>query len=191
MARAQAGGEAAFACLYESYKRKVYSLCLRMTGDPAEAEDLTQEAFLNLFRKISTFRGEAAFSTWLHRLVVNVVLMYLRKKRSQGVSMEEVENWQEEPVKPQYGHDDLHLLGSVDRLTLTSAVEGLPPGCRAIFVLHDIEGYEHSEIARIMNCTVGNSKSQLHKARLKLRSMLQRSPNAEARGIDVAAEVAV
>jgi RNA polymerase sigma-70 factor, ECF subfamily len=160
LARAQAGEEEAFACLFERYKRRVYSLCLRMTGDPAEAEDLSQEAFVNLFRKISTFRDEAAFSTWLHRLVVNVVLMYLRKKGPQKVSMNEVENWHEEAVKREYGQDHRRLLGSADRVTLRSAVERLPPGCRTIFLLHDIEGYEHSEIARIMNCTVGNSKSQ-------------------------------
>jgi RNA polymerase sigma-70 factor, ECF subfamily len=191
LARAQAGEEEAFACLFETHKRKVYSLCLRMTGDPAEAEDLSQEAFLNLFRKISTFRGEAAFSTWLHRLVVNVVLMYLRKRGPQKVSMDCVENWQEEPVKREYGEDDRNLLGSVDRLTLTSAVERLPPGCRAIFVLHDIEGYEHSEIARMMNCTVGNSKSQLHKARLKLRAGLQRSQNPGSGHVGVATEFAL
>jgi len=162
-----------------------------MTGDPAEAEDLSQEAFLNLFRKISTFRGEAAFSTWLHRLVVNVVLMHLRKKRLQKISMDETENWQEEPVKREYGEDDRHLLGSVDRLTLKSAVERLPPGCRAIFVLHDIEGYEHSEIARMMNCTVGNSKSQLHKARLKLRAGLQRTQNRGVGHVGVATEFAL
>jgi RNA polymerase sigma-70 factor, ECF subfamily len=191
LARAQAGEEEAFEHLFETHKRKVYSLCLRMTGDPAEAEDLSQEAFLNLFRKISTFRGEAAFSTWLHRLVVNVVLMHLRKKGPQKISMDETESWQEEPVKREYGEDDRNLLGSVDRLTLTTAVEGLPPGCRAIFVLHDIEGYEHSEIARMMHCTVGNSKSQLHKARMKLRVMLKRSQNLEERRVAVGAEFAV
>jgi RNA polymerase sigma-70 factor, ECF subfamily len=185
LARAQAGEEAAFAYLFETHKRKVYSLCLRMTGDPAEAEDLSQEAFLNLFRKISTFRGEAAFSTWLHRLVVNVVLMYLRKKGPQKISMDETENWQEEPVKREYGEDDRHLLGSVDRLALASAVERLPPGCRKIFVLHDMEGYEHSEIARMMHCTIGNSKSQLHKARLKLRTILEHGHNPGARHVAV------
>ncbi|MGH9455739.1 MAG: RNA polymerase sigma factor [Terriglobia bacterium] len=174
LARAQRGDEDAFASLFEQHKRRVYSLCLRMTGDTAEAEDLTQEAFLQLFRKISTFRGESAFSTWLHRLVVNVVLMRLRKKGIQKVSLDEVDNSQEEPVKREYGEDDRRLLGSIDRIVLTNAIEELPPGYRAIFVLHDVEGYEHNEIARIMNCSVGNSKSQLHKARLKLREALRR-----------------
>lgn len=144
-----------------------------MTGDAAEAEDLTQEAFLQLFRKLSTFRGESAFSTWLHRLVVNVVLMRLRKKSVQKVSLDETDNGQDEPVKREYGEDDRRLLGSIDRIALNAAIEQLPPGYRAIFVLHDVQGYEHNEIARIMNCSVGNSKSQLHKARLKLREALR------------------
>lgn len=173
VARAQRGDEGAFAALFEAHKRRVYALCLRMTGDTAEAEDLAQEAFLQLFRKISTFRGESAFSTWLHRLVVNVVLMHLRKKGLQQVPLEEMDNSQEDTVKREYGDDDRRLLGSIDRLALGRAIEQLPPGYRAVFVLHDVEGYEHNEIAQIMNCSVGNSKSQLHKARLKLREALR------------------
>jgi RNA polymerase sigma-70 factor (ECF subfamily) len=174
IARAQHGEEEAFAKLFELHKRRVYSLCLRMTGDAAEAEDLSQEAFLQLFRKIGTFRGESAFSTWLHRLVVNVVLMHLRKKGLQKISLDEVDNTREEPVKREYGDNDRRLLGSVERIALKNAIDELPPGYRAIFVLHDIEGYEHNEIAQIMDCSVGNSKSQLHKARLKLRDVLRR-----------------
>lgn len=174
IARAQQGDEAAFTALFEAHKRRVYSLCLRMTGDTAEAEDLTQEAFLQLFRKISTFRGESAFSTWLHRLVVNVVLMHLRKKGLQVVSLEDTDNTQEEPVKREYGENDRRLLGSIDRITLARAIEHLSPGYRSVFVLHDVEGYEHNEIAQILDCSVGNSKSQLHKARLKLREILRR-----------------
>jgi RNA polymerase sigma-70 factor, ECF subfamily len=174
IARAQAGDEQAFTVLFETHKRRVYSLCLRMTGNTAEAEDLTQEAFLQLFRKISTFRGESAFSTWLHRLAVNVVLMHLRKKGLQQVSIDETEDSQGETVRRDYGEQDFRLLGSVDRIGLSRAISQLPPGYRAVFVLHDVEGYEHNEIAEIMNCSVGNSKSQLHKARLKLREWLQR-----------------
>jgi RNA polymerase sigma-70 factor (ECF subfamily) len=171
--RAQRGEEAAFAALFEMHKRRVYSLCLRMTANTAEAEDLTQEAFLQLFRKISTFRGESAFSTWLHRLVVNVVLMHLRKKGLQQVSLDELDTSQDEPVKRDFGDEDRRLMKSVDRLTLERAIAALPIGYRTVFVLHDIEGYEHNEIAEIMNCSVGNSKSQLHKARLKLREGLR------------------
>jgi len=173
IARAQRGDEAAFAALYEAHKRRVYSLCLRMVSDPTEAEDLSQEAFLQVFRKLSTFRGESAFSTWLHRLVVNVVLMHLRKKGLQQVSLDDVDSSQEEPVKREYGDDDRRLMGSVDRINLDRAIADLPPGYRAVFVLHDVEGYEHNEIAQIMSYSVGNSKSQLHKARLKLREWLR------------------
>jgi len=178
IARAQQGEEGAFTALFEMHKRRVYSLCLRMTGNTAEAEDLAQEAFLQLFRKISTFRGESAFSTWLHRLAVNVVLMHLRKKGLQQISLDEVDTSQDEPVKRDYGDDDRRLTGSVDRIGLQRAIADLPPGYRAVFVLHDVEGYEHNEIAEIMSCSVGNSKSQLHKARMKLRERLRQDHRA-------------
>jgi len=182
IARAQKGDEAAFAALYETHKRRVYSLCLRMVSDPTEAEDLSQEAFLQVFRKLSTFRGESAFSTWLHRLVVNVVLMHLRKKGLQQISLDEVDSSHEEPVKREYGDDDRRLMGSVDRINLDRAIAELPPGYRAVFVLHDVEGYEHNEIAQIMSYSVGNSKSQLHKARLKLREWLRADEARRAAG---------
>ena len=180
IARAQRGDEEAFTALFEAHKRRVYSLCLRMTGNTAEAEDLAQEAFLQLFRKISTFRGESAFSTWLHRLAVNVVLMHLRKKGLQQISLDEADNSQDEPVKRDYGDDDRRLIGSVDRIGLQRAIADLPPGYRTVFVLHDVEGYEHNEIAEIMSCSVGNSKSQLHKARMKLRDRLRLDRKGEA-----------
>ena len=172
--RARQGDETAFQALYDRHKRRVYSLCLRMTANTAEAEDLTQEAFLQLYRKIGTFRGESAFSTWLHRLSVNVVLMHLRKKNLPVVSLEETTQVGEEDTpKKDFGAEDLSLAGSIDRLQLQKAVENLPPGYRTIFVLHDIEGYEHNEIAGIVGCSIGNSKSQLHKARMKLRDLLK------------------
>ena len=180
IARAQKGDEEAFTALFEAHKRRVYSLCLRMTGNTAEAEDLAQEAFLQLFRKISTFRGESAFSTWLHRLTVNVVLMHLRKKGLQQVSLDEPDTSQDEPVKRDYGDDDRRLTGSIDRIGLQNAIAELPPGYRTVFVLHDVEGYEHNEIAEIMNCSVGNSKSQLHKARMKLRERLRLDRHPES-----------
>ena len=174
IARAQQGDEAAFEALFNTHKRRVYSLCLRMTGDTAAAEDLAQEAFLQLFRKIATFRGESAFTTWLLRLVVIVLLMQLRKKGLQQISLDEVDTSQEEPVKRDYGSDDQRLLGSIDRIRLEHAIGSLPHGYKTVFVLHDVEGYEHNEIAQIMDCSIGNSKSQLHKARLKLREFLRR-----------------
>jgi RNA polymerase sigma-70 factor, ECF subfamily len=179
--RAQQGEEEAFAALFEAHKRRVYSLCLRMLGNPTEAEDLTQEAFLQLFRKIATFRGESAFSTWLHRLSVNVVLMHLRKKGLNQISLDETENSQGEPIKRDYGDDDRRLVGSVDRIGLNRAIAELPPGYRTVFILHDVEGYEHNEIAEIMNCSIGNSKSQLHKARLKLREWFQQRQSPQGR----------
>ncbi len=147
-----------------------------MVGNTAEAEDLAQEAFLQLFRKIGTFRGESAFSTWLHRLSVNVVLMHLRKKGLNEVSLDEMmEPQQDDGPKKDIGARDNVLAGSIDRVNLERCIESLPPGYRIIFVLHDIEGYEHNEIAEMMGCSIGNSKSQLHKARMKLRDLLRLS----------------
>ena len=171
--RAQAGQEEAFAALFEAHRRRVYSLCLRMTRNTAEAEDLTQEAFLRVFRKISTFRGDSAFSTWLHRLAVNVVLMHLRRKHGQDVSVDEIDTSREEPMKQEQGDDDRELKGCIDRIGLQRAIAKLPPGYRKIFILHDVDGCEHHEIARMLKCSVGNCKSQLHKARLKLRKWLR------------------
>jgi len=173
--RAKQGDAEAFALLYGLHKRRVYSLCLRMTANSAKAEDLTQEAFLQLFRKIGTFRGESAFSTWLHRMAVNVVLMQLRKKSLPVVPLEETLESEEGPPKKELGAQDPVLSGSIDRLRLQRAVEALPPGYRRIFVLHDVEGYEHNEIAAMVGCSIGNSKSQLHKARMKLRESLKTS----------------
>ncbi len=147
-----------------------------MVGDAAEAEDLTQEAFLQMFRKIGTFRGEAAFSTWLHRLTVNLVLMRLRKKELWTSSLDDAPTDAEDARPMEVGSPDSTLVGSVDRVTLEKAIEALPPGYRIVFQLHDVEGFEHREIAGMIGCSVGNSKSQLHKARLKLREMLQLRP---------------
>ncbi|HLW78571.1 MAG TPA: RNA polymerase sigma factor [Terriglobia bacterium] len=185
IARAQQGDEQAFAVLYEAYKRRVYAICLRMIHSEVDAEDLTQEAFLHLFRKISSFRGDAAFGTWLHRLVVNVVLMKLRRKALRMVSLEETSP---QPGEDELGHrdfsvrqfglDDPQLASAPDRITLDRAIGELPEGYRAILLLHDLEGYEHTEIATLRNCSVGNSKSQLHKARVKLRHLLRKGPAA-------------
>lgn len=171
---AKKGSGEAFEYLYNMHKRRIYSLCLRMTGDPADAEDLTQEAFLQMFRKIGTFRGESAFATWLHRLAVNLVLMRLRKKNLLTSSLDEpVGQGEDEMRVREFGSEDLTLSGAVDRLALDRAVQALPAGYRTIFYLHDVEGYEHKEIAGMIGCSVGNSKSQLHKARMRLRDLLQ------------------
>jgi RNA polymerase sigma-70 factor, ECF subfamily len=188
--QAQAGDAAAFELLYQLHGRRVYALCLRMVNNPSDAEDLMQEAFLQLFRKIGTFRGESAFSTWLHRMTVNVVLMRLRKKSLPVTSLEETTDPDEETGGPRkdIGAPDLRLTGAVDRVNLQRSIEKLPPGYRTVFVLHDIQGYEHNEIAGIMGCSVGNSKSQLHKARTRLRDLLQEEVREQARQIRHAAK---
>jgi RNA polymerase sigma-70 factor, ECF subfamily len=187
---AQAGDAAAFEFLYGLHGRRVYALCLRMVGNPSDAEDLMQEAFLQLFRKIGTFRGESAFSTWLHRMTVNVVLMRLRKKTLPVSSLEETTEPDEESGGPRkdVGAPDLKLSGAVDRVNLERSIDKLPPGYRTVFVLHDVQGYEHNEIAGIMGCSVGNSKSQLHKARTKLRDLLQEEVREQARQVRHAAK---
>ena len=171
---AKRGDGEAFAKLYNLHKRRVYTLCLRMLGNVSAAEDMTQNAFLHLFRKIESFRGESAFSTWLHRLTVNLVLMQLRKRGLNLVSLEETINPSDEDTpRRDFGSRDQVLAGSVDRVALERAVAALPPGYRMVFVLHDVEGYEHNEIASMLDCSIGNSKSQLHKARLRLRELLR------------------
>src|SRR5215208_4597615 len=167
--RAAQGDIEAFEELFRLHRRLVYGLCLRMMQDVAEAEDVTQEVFVLLFRKIGGFRGEANFTTWLHRLTVNQVLMRIRKNKSRREDALEDENLQSHdsvrPASPKASQ-------MIDRITLESAIAKLPPGYRAAFILHDVEGYEHEEVARILGCAVGTSKSQLHKARTKLRKLL-------------------
>ena len=137
--------------LYSRHKRHVYSICLRMTGSVEKAEDLAQDAFLQLYRKIASFRGDSAFSTWLHRLTVNIALMQFRKKGLQEVSLDEpLDPTDEDGPKRDYGCDDHVLSGSIDRVVLERAIENLPPGYRVVFALHDVEGYEHNEIAELL-----------------------------------------
>jgi RNA polymerase sigma-70 factor, ECF subfamily len=155
--------------IYQKHYRRVYSICLRMTGNTAEAEDLTQDVFLQLHRKLQSFRGDAAFTTWLHRLTVNHVLMHFRKRRVRSeITTEDGE------MPDQIDPDSDNPLNAphVDRIALKTAIDKLPPGYRKVFLLHDVEGFEHEEIATILRCSSGTSKSQLHKARLKLRKLL-------------------
>ena len=176
--KAKLRDELCFAALYAQHKRRVFSLCLRMTGDHSQAEDLTQEVFIQLFRKIALFRGESAFSTWLHRLAVNIVLMHFRKKVVAEISLDDtLDSQQEDQPKREIATRDNRLHGSIDRIALQRAIVDLPPGYRIIFVLHEVEGYEHNEIAEILGCSIGNSKSQLHKARMRLRSLLTVTAN--------------
>ncbi|MGC2238008.1 MAG: RNA polymerase sigma factor [Pyrinomonadaceae bacterium] len=163
------GNISAFELLYERYHRRTYSLCLRMTNSQTEAEDLTQEVFIQLFRKIGSFRGDSAFSTWLHRLTVNQVLMHFRRR---SVKNEKTSESGEMPEQTVSGTENPRKMPVLDRIALKNAVAQLPPGYRNVFVLHDVEGYEHEEVANLLGISVGTSKSQLHKARLKLRGLL-------------------
>jgi len=178
VSRAKNGNREAFASLYELYKEKVYSTYLRMTRDVAEAEDLTQEAFMQAFRKLATFRGDSLFSTWLYRVALNTVLMAIRRKGLPQVSLDEPVSKDCSFTQRELRHDDLYLIGAVDRIALASAIRELPPGCRMMFLLHEVEGYDHREIAGLLGCSVGNSKSQLHKARWKMRALLVPGPES-------------
>ena len=173
--RAQQGDSDAFATLFNTHKAKIYSVCLRMTNNTAEAEDLTQDAFLQVFRKLATFRGDSALSTWLYRIAVNTVLMHFRKKALRQISLDEPYSQDAKTVRREYGSRDDRLVGCVDRIALARAITELPVGYRTIFLLHEVEGYEHQEIAELLKCSVGNSKSQLHKAKLRIREVLVRA----------------
>jgi RNA polymerase sigma-70 factor (ECF subfamily) len=181
---AQQGDERGFERIYRLHSKRVYALCFRMMrGNAAEAEELTQESFLQLFRKICSFRGESAFSTWLHRLAFNIVLMRLRKRNYQVVSLDEMLEPGEKiaGLERYIASRDLRLCGTVDRTDLERAIEQLPQGYKAIFVLHDVEGYEHHEIAAMRGSSLGTSKSQLHKARTRLQRLLRTATHKKER----------
>jgi len=175
--RAQDGDAEAFEHLYKIHSKRVYCVCLRMLKNATDAEDLTQQVFLRLFRKISTFRGESGFSTWLHRVTINVVLMHLRGKRPTEALPENAESAAtNSEASRELATDDVSLLGAIDRLNLSRAMHKLPAGYRQLFLLHDVIGYKHSEIAGILRCSTGCSKSQLYRARKRLRDLLQGKP---------------
>jgi RNA polymerase sigma-70 factor (ECF subfamily) len=163
------GDLAAFEIIYQRYHRRTYSLCLRMTSSQTEAEDLTQEVFIQLFRKIGSFRGDSAFSTWLHRMTVNQVLMHFRRRSVKNEKTSETGDMPEQTVT---GSANPNKMQVVDRIALKNAIAELPNGYRKVFILHDVQGLEHEEVARALGISVGTSKSQLHKARLKLRGLL-------------------
>jgi len=177
---ASTGNMAAFEEIYNRHHRRVYSICLRMLQNATEAEDLTQDVFIQLYRKIGSFRGDSAFTTWLHRLTVNQVLMHFRKR---NVKFEKTTEEGETPVQIVPGTENAKKMPIVDKIALENAIAQLPNGYRNVFVLHDIEGYEHEEVARLLGCSVGTSKSQLHKARLKLRKLLKRKAPPRLFGI--------
>ncbi len=167
--KAAAGDVAAFEQIYWQHHRRVYSICLRMTKNVAEAEDVTQKVFLQLFRKIGSFRGDSKFSTWLHRMTVNTTLMHFRKNKT---IKESTTNDGELPEVIHTGDKKHNKPYVVDNIALTRAISQLPNGYRKVFILHDIQGYEHQEVAKILGCASGTSKSQLYKARRKLRKLM-------------------
>ncbi|MCO5334307.1 MAG: RNA polymerase sigma factor [Pyrinomonadaceae bacterium] len=165
---------AAFEEIYKRHHRRVYSICLRMLQNSSEAEDLTQDVFIQLYRKIGSFRGDSAFTTWLHRMTVNQVLMHFRKRT---VKYEKVTEEGETPDQVVVGTVDPERMQIVDKIALEHAISQLPDGYKNVFLLHDVEGFEHEEVAKILGCSVGTSKSQLHKARLKLQRLLKKKAN--------------
>ena len=167
-ARAAAGDRRAFERLYRAHVNRVYSLCVRMTGNRTRAEELTQDVFVRAWEKLTLFRGDSAFSTWLHRLAVNVIL---NARKSEGRERSRLEPSGDPELfdsrasaAPRHG----------DRMDLEAAIAALPPGARQVFVLHDLEGYKHEEIGQLLGVTAGGSKAQLHRARLLLREALAR-----------------
>jgi len=155
--------------LYQKYHERVYSICLRMTRNASESEDLTQDVFIQLFRTIGSFRGESAFRTWLHRLTVNRVLMHFRKRK---VRPELTSANGELPVYIVAGTEDPKRMRIVDRILLSEVITKLPEGYRQPIILHDIQGLEHREIAERRGRSIGTSKSQLHKGRVMLRRLI-------------------
>ena len=171
--QAQAGNPDAFSELYAQHKKRVFTICIRIVHDFALAEDLTQETFLQVHRKLESFRGDSAFSTWLHRLAINTVLMHLRKRAMPVISLDELTaDIPEKHIGRGFGTRDLVQAGAVDRLAIDRAVATLAPGYRIIFILHDVEGFDHTDIATMLKCSRGATKSQLYKARRALRGVL-------------------
>ena len=182
--RALEGDGDAFASLFHLHKHRVYAVILRMTKNTAEADDLTQDVFIQVFRKLSTFRGESALSTWLHRIAVTTALMHFRRQVPRQVSLDDPGDQDAVPLTQRDpGRHDDRLRCSLDRIALARALETLPRGYRTIFELHEIKGYAHQEIARLLHCSVGNSKSQLHKAKERMRECLclKRQPTMHLR----------
>jgi len=180
LTKAAANGDmASFEELYRRHHRRVYSICLRMLQNASEAEDLTQDVFIQLYRKIGSFRGDSAFTTWLHRMTVNQVLMHFRKRT---VKFEKTTEEGETPDQIVSGTANPEKMRIVDKIALDNAIAQLPEGYKNVFVLHDVEGFEHEEVAKILGCSVGTSKSQLHKARLKLQKLLKKKANPRLLG---------
>jgi RNA polymerase sigma-70 factor (ECF subfamily) len=176
--------------LYHTYKQRIYRQCFRIVQNQADAEDLTQEVFLRLFQKVDSFRGQSRFSTWLHRLTFNLVLMELRKQHRRpvaSVSLTAVKG-SEDDLGGRPGRERIIQVSAnplLERVNLEIALAQLPSGYRKIFILHDAEGYRHDEIAQFLGISEGTSKSQLHKARYRLRALLQKGGASNPREVEV------
>ena len=168
VALAATGDRQAFERLYRAHANRVFSLCARMSGSRTKGEELTQDVFVRTWEKLPQFRGESAFSTWLHRLAVNVVLNARKTEGKQASRTEQ--NDEDEERWDQVARAPMHI----ERMDLADAISKLPAGARKVFVLHDVEGFKHEEIAEMMGITSGGSKAQLHRARLLLRGTLER-----------------
>jgi RNA polymerase sigma-70 factor (ECF subfamily) len=165
--QAQRGDHGAFEQLYRLHAGRVYALCLRLAGDAVEARRLTQDVFVRAWERLAGFRGESAFSSWLHRLTVNVVLA---DRRAAGRRRSRIVTESDAPAFESAGSANW----TAERLDLENAIGALPPGARAVFVLFEIEGYGHEEIAAMTGIAPGTSKAQLHRARILLREALER-----------------
>jgi RNA polymerase sigma-70 factor (ECF subfamily) len=171
VARSREGDASAFEAIYRRHAPRVFSLACRMTGSRADGEDLLQEIFLLVHRKLDGFKGEATLGTWIYRLAANCCVDFLRSRQHRDRQATEELDEAMPPVRSTGGL-------RVEQIDLERAIERLPPGYRAAFVLHDVEGFEHAEVARLLGIAEGTSKSQVHKARLKIRAMLASRPAA-------------
>jgi RNA polymerase sigma-70 factor (ECF subfamily) len=167
-ARIRSGDGTAFEALYRLHATRLYNLAIRMTGSVADADDLLQDIFLLAYRKLGSFRGDSSLGTWLYRLAMNHCLDVLRTRQTR---MSRVTDSLDEPDAGPVAAP-APALGAVSRIDLERAIEALPPACRAAFLLHDVEGFGHHEVASILGISEGTSKSQVHKARLRIRGYL-------------------
>lgn len=176
VARCRAGDSQAFEELYRQHAGRLYNLAYRMSSGGADAEDLLQEIFLQVHRKLDSFRGQSSLGTWLYRLAMNLCVDHLRSRQTKSAGMTESLDAASNDAKTP------HAAGALNptRLDLERAIAALPPGCREAFLLHDVEGFEHKEIAEILGVAEGTSKSQVHKARMKLRAMLTKTTASTA-----------
>ncbi len=171
--RIRAGDGTAFEVLYRQHATRLYNLASRMTGAKGEADDLLQDIFLLAYRKMASFRGESSLGTWLYRLAMNHCLDVLRNRQTRmGQQTDSLDEPDATPVT-----SPVPVLSAVSRIDLERAIQALPPACRAAFLLHDVEGFGHQEVGAMLGVSEGTSKSQVHKARMRIRGYLAHGPS--------------